>query len=66
MAQWWKICLPMQEPQQTHVWSLSQEDTLEEEMATHFFIFARKISWIEEPGRLQSIVLQTVRHYWET
>ena len=32
---------------------LSGEDSLEEEMATHSIILARKITWTEEPGRLQ-------------
>ena len=30
--------------------SLGQEDTLEEEMATHSSILAWKILWTEEPG----------------
>ena len=34
---------------------LSQENTLEKEMATHFSILAWEIPWTEEPGRLQSI-----------
>ena len=33
-----------------------------EEMATHSSIIAWKISWTEEPGGLQSIGLQKVRH----
>ena len=33
----------MQDSQETLVWSLGQEDPLEEEMATHFSIFAWKI-----------------------
>ena len=33
---------------------LGWEDPLEEEMATHSSILAWKISWTEEPGRLQS------------
>ena len=37
------------------VQSLSQEDTLEKEMATHFSILAWEIPWTEEPGRQQSI-----------
>ena len=37
------------------VQSLSWEDTLEKEMATHFNILAWEIPWTEEPGRLQSI-----------
>ena len=35
--------------------SLSMEDPLEEEMATHFSILAQKIPWSEEPGGLQSM-----------
>jgi len=42
----------MQEP---WVLSLGQEDPLEKERATHFSILAWKISWREEPGRLQSM-----------
>ena len=44
------------------VQSLGQEDPLEKEMATHSSILAWKIPWSEDPGRLQSIGLQTVRH----
>ena len=40
--------------------------TLEEEMATHASILAWKIPWTEEPGGLQSIGLQRVRHDWAT
>ena len=36
------------------VQSLSQEDPLEEEMATHSSILAWRIPWTEEPGGLQS------------
>ena len=39
-----------------------QEDPLEEGMATHSSILAWRIPWAEEPGRLQSIGLQRVRH----
>ena len=39
--------------QETRVRSLSQEDPLEEEKATHSSILAWKIPWAEEPGRLQ-------------
>ena len=38
--------------QETQVQSLSQEDPLEEEMATHSSILAWEIPWIEEPGEL--------------
>ena len=37
-------------------------DPLEEDMATHSGILAWKSPWTEEPGRLQSIGLQRVRH----
>ena len=52
--------------QETRVWSLGQEDALEEEMATHSSILTWKIPWTEEPGKLQSMGLQTVRHNWAT
>ena len=41
---------------------LVQEDTLEEEMATHSSIFVWKIPWTKEPGGLQSIGSQRVGH----
>ena len=41
---------------------LGWEDPLEEEMATHSSILAWRIPWTEEPGRLQSIGSQRVRH----
>ena len=45
------------------VLSLGQEDPLEEEMATYSSVLAWKITWTEEPGRLQSMwLLQRVRH----
>ena len=44
------------------VQSLGQEEPLEEEMAAHSSSLAWKIPWTEEPGRLQSIGLQRVRH----
>ena len=39
--------------QEMWVWSLSQEDPLEKEMATHSNILAWEIPWTEEPGGLQ-------------
>ena len=48
--------------QETGVQSLGQEDPLEEGMATHSSIFAWEILRTEEPGRLQSIGSQRVRH----
>ena len=47
---------------ETWVQSLGQEDLLEKEMATHSSTLAWKILWMEEPGRLQSMVLQRVGH----
>ena len=40
--------------QETLVQTLGQEDPLEEEIATHSSILARRILWTEEPGGLQS------------
>ena len=48
--------------QETHVRSLDREDPLEKEMATHSGIVAWEIAWTEEPGRLQSMGSQRVRH----
>ena len=48
--------------QESWVQSLGQEDPLEKGMATHSSILARRNSWTEEPGRLQSMGLQRVRH----
>ena len=45
--------------QETRVQSLGREDPLEKEMATHSSILAWEIPWTEEPGRLQSIGLQS-------
>ena len=47
---------------ETQVQSLGGEDPLEKEMAIHSSIIAWKISWTEEPGRLQSMGLQRVGH----
>ena len=48
--------------QKTWVRSLSQEDPQEKEMATHSSILAREVPWTEEPGGLQSMGLERVRH----
>ena len=48
--------------QETQVQSLGWEDSLEKEMATHSSILAWKISWREEPGGLQSMGSQRLRH----
>ena len=52
----------MQEMQRTRVQSLGQEDPLEVEMTTHSSILAWRISWTEEPGGLQPMGSQGVRH----
>ena len=52
----------MQETYETRVPSLSQEDPLEEGMATHSSILAWRIAWTEEPSSLQSMGLQRVEH----
>ena len=49
-----------QEMQETRVQSLGGEDSLEEDMAIHSSILAKKILWTEEPGRLQAMRLQRV------
>ena len=54
----------LQETQEMWVLSLDQEDLLEEEMATHLNILAWKIQQTEEPGGLQSMGSQSVRHDW--
>ena len=48
--------------QETGVQSLGQEEPLEKGMATHSSILAWEIPWTEEPGGLQSIGSQRVRH----
>ena len=47
---------------ETRVQSLGWEDLLEKDIATHSSILAWKIPWTEEPGRLQSMGSQRVRH----
>ena len=63
VAQMVKCLLTMQE---TQVQSLGQENLLEKEMTSHCRILAWKIPWMEEPGRLQSMGSQRVRHHWAT
>ena len=57
---WTSLVLPTM--WETWVWSLGQEDPLQKEMATHSSTLAWKISWMEEPGRLQSMGSQRIRH----
>ena len=51
----------MREMWETQVWSLGQEDPLEEGMAAHSSILAWRIPWTEEADGLQSMGLQRVR-----
>ena len=48
--------------QETQVWSLVWEDPLEEGMEIHSSILTWSIPWTEEPGGIQSMGLQSVRH----
>ena len=44
------------------IYNNSQEDHLEEGLATHSSVLAWRIPWTEEPGRLPSTGLQPVGH----
>ena len=59
MAQSVKNLPAMQEIQ---IQFLGWKDPLEEEMATHSSILAWNIPWTEEPGGIQSMDSQRVRH----
>ena len=48
--------------QETQVQSLGWEEPLEKGMATKSSILAWRIQWTEEPGGLQSVGSQRVRH----
>ena len=48
--------------QELQVQYLGWEDPLEEGMATQSSLLAWRLPWTEEPGRLQSIRSQKVRH----
>ena len=52
--------------QETWIWLLGQEDSLDNEMATHSSNLAWEIPWIEAHGGLQSMELQRVWHNWAT
>ena len=52
--------------QEMWVWSRGGEDPLEKGMATHCSILAGRIPWTEEPGGLQPMQSQRVRHDWAT
>ena len=51
---------------ETWVQFLGWEDLLEKEMVTHSSTIAWRIPWTEEPGRLQSMGSERVRHDWAT
>ena len=61
-----RTCLPVQEIQEMWIQSLGQEDPLEKEMVTLSSVLAWRIPRTEEPGGLQSMVSQRVRHDWVT
>ena len=70
VAQWKRICLPMQEPQVMWVRSLGWEDPLEEGMVPLVWVpwawysstLAWRIPWTEEPNGLQSTWVQRGGH----
>ena len=53
-------CLPAM--RETWIQSLGQEDPLEKEMASPSSILASRTPWTAEPGGLQSMGSQRVRH----
>ena len=61
VAQWVKNPPAMQE---LWVRSIGWEEPLEEGMATHSSILPWRIPWTEEPGGLQPVGSQRVRHDW--
>ena len=48
--------------EETWIQSLGREDPLEKKIAIHSSTLAWKIPWVEEPGRLQCMGSQRVRH----
>ena len=61
-----KNLVAKQEMQDMWILSLSQEDPLKEEMATHSSILAWEIPWTDEPGGLQRMELQRVGNHLAT
>ena len=57
-----QIVKNLTEMQEIQVQSLGQEDPLEKGMATYPSILAWRIPWAEEPGGIQSMESQRVRH----
>ena len=60
IAQWVKNLTALWEIQEMQVQPLDPENPWKKEMATHSNILAWKILWTEEPGRLQSMGLQSI------
>ena len=56
----------MQETQNRGLDTWGQEDPLEEGLATYSSIFAWRILWTEDRGRLQSMGFQRVGYDWVT
>ena len=52
--------------QETQVQYLGWKEPQEERIATHSSILEWRILWTEEPGSLQSLGSQRVRHNWAT
>ena len=52
--------------QKMQVWCQGQEDPLQKGIVTHSSILARRTPWTEEPGGLQFMGSQRIRHDWET
>ena len=57
-----KLVKNMPVMRETWVRSLGWEDVLEECMATHSSVLSWRVPWTEEPGGLQSMESQRVRH----
>ena len=64
IIRWWMGVLAKTMIEQSKVQSLAREDLLEEGMATNSSVLAWKTPWTEEPGELQSMGPQRVRHDW--
>ena len=62
VAQQGRILLQCRRCRRPRVWSLGGEDPLEKGMVTHSTILACRIPQTEEPGRLQSVGSQRVKH----
>ena len=69
----WLVASLMSQPikylpaeQETWVWSLGWEDSLEEGLATHSSVLACRIPWTEEPGGRRSVGSQRGGHDWAT